>query len=349
MEDSILHKAIGGTMLVSGLYGSGKTVLAMTAENPKLTVMIDLDQKSKARAEGLGVTYYTPDFDVDPVELDMEKLLVWFREVLDGLPEDKTTLIIDNGSMLEDAFHVAVSQDPNRYGVKPANAASGRFGGTHPGVGRIWKNVMTFLQGKGYKLVIICIHMSAVWAGGAPIDKFKAKGNKTLTELANLTLVLQRSIFPSTPPRAIVGKEALGLVTFQDGEFKVSMALPPVIPKCTWKAIGEYIDGAFDKKEYIKDEKPTPDELERYGEWLTKEQKKLIQTVASNPEFSMSEQEASGIIAKGGGKFDSWEDVIRAAVSRKGYDGPEDVRSAAKAFYVDGMSFGDVYDKLPTK
>ena len=347
--DSIIHSAIDGLILVSGLYGVGKTTLALTAEAPGLTTMLDLDQKSRARAEALGVAYFTPDFEVDPVEVDMEKLLIWFRRVLGELPDGRTHLIIDNGSVLEDAFHVAVQQDPERYGVKRTNATSGKYGGTHPGVGRIWKNLMTYITSNEYKLVTVCVHMSAVWAGGAPIDKYKAKGNKTLTELANLSLVLQRSDKPNTAPRAIVGKEALGLITFQDGEFKVSMALPPVVPECTWKKIGEYIDGAEDKKTFSDDEKPTRLELERYGEWLTTEQKRLIQTIESNPEFEMTEGEAGRIISSNKGSLDSWDDVIKKAIAEKGYSSIDEVREAIRPFHVDGMSFDDAYLKLPTK
>jgi len=347
--DSIIHKAINGLVVISGLYGTGKTTLALTAEDPNLTTMIDLDQKSAARAIGLGVAYYAPDFEVDPVEVDMEKLLTWFRETLKVIPDDRTHIILDNGSVLEDAFHVAVQQDPERYGVNKANAASGKYGGTNPGVGRIWKNLVTFLNGKGYKLITVCVHMSAVWAGGAPIDKYKAKGNKTLTELSNLSLVLQRSKKPNTAPRGIVGKEALGLITFKDGEFQVSMALPPVVPECTWKNIGAYIDGASEKKTYSEEEKPTKLELERYGEWLTREQKELIRTIASNPEFEMTEGDADKIITKSSGVFSSWDDVTRKAIAEKGYGSVQEVRDAMKPFFTKEMAFDDAYNRLPTK
>jgi len=346
---SILHEAVNGLIVVGGLYGSGKTVLAMTAEDPSLVTMIDMDQKSEARAKALGIKYYTPDFDIAPADVDLEKTLQWFRAALRDLPEDRELLIIDNGSVVEDAFHVAVQQDPERYGVKRANAASGKYGGTNPGVGRLWKDVVTYIKNKGYRTVIVCMHMSAIWAGGAPVDKYKTKGNKTLTELANLSLVLVRSDKPNTPPRGIVGKEALGLVTYKDGEFEVYMALPPVVPECTWKNIAGYIDTAKERTAFTKEERPTKQDLARYSEWLTDAQKDLIRTVASNPAFNMSDNDAEGAVSRGTQNLNSWDEVIKKAIAEKGYDSAEAVREEMKKFYVDGMAFDDAYSNLPTK
>jgi hypothetical protein len=351
-QESIRHSAIGGLLLISGRYGSGKTVLATTLENPALVTMIDFDQKSAKRAEALGIEYFEPNFEVDsPTDVDLEVLLNWFNSTISSANEDgkRKVLIIDNGSMLEDAFHLAVAKAPQKYGVKPANAQTGKYGGTNPGVGRIWKNFMNYARNRGYDCVVVCMHMSALWAGGAPVDKFKVKGNKTLTELSNLSLVLVRANTPNTPPRAIVGKEALGLVTFEDGEFKVFMALPPVVPQATWPNIYEYIDAAKDRKTFTEEERPTREELNRYGEWLTPEQLSLIMTVASNPTFSMSEDDATSTIEKNTPKLTSWDDVTKQAVANKGYSSVQGVREAVKPFFVQGMSFDEVYNRLPDK
>jgi len=125
------------------------------------------------------------------------------------------------------------------------------------------------------------------------------------------------------------------------------MALPPVLPECTWKSIGEYIDTASERTKFTDDEKPTKQELDRYGDWLSPEQMALIKTVAANPEFSMDEGDAPSVIARNTPKLGSWDDVAKQAVANKGYKSLEAVRVATKEFYVDGMTFDTVYNKLP--
>lgn len=345
---TIVNPAITGTIVISGLWGSGKSTLGMTLEDPRLVTMLDLDQKSKGRAEALGMTYLSPNVDISsPEDYDREAILRWSQTTFGGLREKyagQTTLFIDNGSYLEDAWHLAVLKDPAKYGVNPENARNGRYGGTNPGVSRIWQNTIAYLTGIGYQRLIVAMHMSELWAGGAPVEKFKVKGNKVLTQLSNLSLVLIKSNIPNQPPRAIVGKEALGLIRFVDGEFKTFMALPPAIPICTWKHINQYIDTAPEREEFAKEEIPTKQEMERYGPWFSKEQKELVMTVAKNPNFGVTEEEAAAVVSGNEPTFNSWEEVKQALVRDLGLPSMEAAKQAMGKIYKEGMSFADAYN-----
>ncbi|MFC2031471.1 hypothetical protein ACFLWA_12195 [Chloroflexota bacterium] len=122
----------------------------------------------------------------------------------------RTTLIIDNGSPVEEAFGALVAKNSQRYGVRPANVSSGKFGGVNPGVGKLWESTVNYLQAKGYERIFVIMHMSQVWTNSGPVpNKYKVKGNKTLNRLPNLSPLLvpdDRSL-PNSP----IGSCELGL------------------------------------------------------------------------------------------------------------------------------------------
>jgi len=292
---SVAPPEIGGVSVISGLWGTGKTTLALTCENPALTTMIDFDLKSAAKARALGLEYFSPaaiGMD-DPLDYDLDKLISWFRATIRDLPRDgKTTMIIDNGSPVEAAFGKLVGDSPASFGVNPANAASGSFGGVNPGVGQLWESTISYLERLGYERVFIIMHMSQSWTRSGPIpNKYKAKGNKTLSQLSNLSLILSKAKEINAPPNAIVAKEALGVIRYDDGEFNVLQALPPRIPHCDWDKIKEYIASAGTRTSFEDDEIPSAFEMSCYGEFMTPEQVAFIKAVAENPEFTMTDQD----------------------------------------------------------
>ncbi|MFC2029938.1 AAA family ATPase [Chloroflexota bacterium] len=283
---------IYGVSVISGLWGVGKTTLAMTCEDPSKVTMLDFDQKSKKRAEAMGMQYHSPAEIglTDPLEYDLAEALQWFRETVKGLDNGRTTLIIDNGSPVEEAFGALVAKNPQRYGVRPGNVTSGKFGGVNPGVGKLWESTVNYLQAKGYERIFVIMHMSQVWTNSGPVpNKYKVKGNKTLNQLSNLSLLLIRADDAGAPD-ALVMKEALGITKFDPKKgFTVVRGLPPRIPNCDWPKIRGYVDTAGERNGYAPSEIPSTFEMSCYGQFMSPEQTAFIKAVASNPTFSMTE------------------------------------------------------------
>ncbi len=319
-KSSIVREGVGGVIVLSGAYGSGKTTAALTLERPDLTVMIDLDSaKSESRCKALGMKYYTPrNIDLeDPTDVDLDKIASWLKQTFSTIKSehsDETTIVIDNGSLMESVNHAVVAKSPKKYGVRASNVASGKYGGTNPGVGVIWDNTVRFLKDVGFQNIVVCMHMSQMWAGGAPIDKFRVKGNKMLTQMASLSLVLIKSPLPNTAPAAVVGKEALGLISWDEKTetHKVFMAVPPRIPEMTWPAVYEYIRTmrSGERTQFRSDEIPSVKEAERYGPWLSDAQRDLIMAVAKNPSFAMTESDAAKIVGRDPAPT-NWDSLVR--------------------------------------
>lgn len=203
---SVLDPHLYGLIYITGLYGVGKTTLATTAEHPSLTAILDFDLKFKSEAERLGFWYRSPSVDEDWANVNFPSLVDWFRGALKEIPEGTTTVVFDNASPLEGILGHIVSQNPTQYGVRPDNAKTGGYGGLNPGIGKLWKNIVQHLQGRGVRLIFVVAHISSPWIGGKPVpNKFRGKGNRSLQELANLSLVLVREKSPI--PAGIVMKE----------------------------------------------------------------------------------------------------------------------------------------------
>jgi hypothetical protein len=135
-----------------------------------------------------------------------------------------------------------------------------------------------------------------VWTSSGPIpNKYKVKGNKTLNQLSNLSLLLIRSEDGGAPD-ALVMKEALGITKFDpESGFTVVRALPPRIPNCDWPKINHYLETAGERNGYEMDEIPSTFEMSCYGQFMSPEQTAFIKAVASNPTFSMSEGDGANV------------------------------------------------------
>ncbi|MFC2030575.1 hypothetical protein ACFLWA_07605 [Chloroflexota bacterium] len=132
--------------------------------------------------------------------------------------------------------------------------------------------------------------MSQMWTNSGPVpNKYKVKGNKTLNQLSNLSLLLVRAEDAGAPD-ALVMKEALGITKFDlENGFTVVRGLPPRVPNCDWPKINHYLETAGERNGYEMDEIPAAFDMSCYGQFMSPEQTAFIRAVASNPTFSMTE------------------------------------------------------------
>lgn len=277
---SYLDERLYGVCYVSGLWGVGKTTFATTAERPELTAMVDFDLKFKQEANRLGFWYAYPQSDgKSALDFDVAKLTEWLRDTLRDIPGQMTTVVFDNATGLEDLLKHIVSQNPAKYGVNPANAAAGRYGGVNPGVGKLWKQIVTFLQNRGVRVIFIVAHLGQPWIDGKPVpNKFRGKGNKTLQELANLSIILTRD--KSQVPAGLVVKEQFAQRTFDKGIWTIQRVFPSRFPQADWPHILEYFDKPADFASPDEGETWSRKELDMYGDLLTDAQMEFIKAVA---------------------------------------------------------------------
>lgn len=278
---SILDPRLYGLVYVTGLYGVGKTTLATTAEHPGLTAILDFDLKFRSEAERLGFWYRSPSVDGDWANVNFPSLVNWFRKSLSEIPQETTVVVFDNASPLEGILGHIVSQDPTQYGVNPKNAQTGAYGGVNPGIGKLWKNITQFLQGRGIRLIFTVAHCGSPWVGGSPVpNRFRGKGNRALQELANLSLVLIRE--KSSVPAGLVIKEQMAQRTFIDGKWAIQRVLPLRFPQAEWPTILGYFGNPADLEDPQPGEIPSDHELAMYGELFTIEQIEFVKAIANS-------------------------------------------------------------------
>ena len=78
---SKLHpKFQAGVVVISGLWGLGKSTLAFTAERPDQTAILDFDLKGEQMARDDGIRHYAaPNIVGDhPADYDVKLLAEWF-------------------------------------------------------------------------------------------------------------------------------------------------------------------------------------------------------------------------------------------------------------------------------
>lgn len=299
--DSLLHPMFEGLLVLSGLQGLGKTRLAMTAEHPKLTYVMDLDLKGSAMARAFGITeYHAPRFmtaDTEPTEYEADKISEWAIDRFKHIPPGITTLVIDNATALELGLGRIVEKNPTKYGLNAKNVAAGIYGGVNPGISILWANITTYLQSKGVKLIIMINHMTQPWAGGAPVpNRFHVKGNKIFRQLSIGTFILvpgetARGGRPPAPS-ALVIKESLALNKFspQKGH-STQRALPMRIPVAEWPNIKDYFEHPANFEKPAPGETWTMFELNAFGEFLSPEQLQWIKDAAK---IGFSEEGGTG-------------------------------------------------------
>ena len=306
---SIIHERVDGMVLVSGLHKRGKTTFALGLENPARTVLVDFDFKAAGAAKSLGVLAYArPEIGGDDVlGYDSKKLLDWFRayckDELLPLKGQVSHLILDNATYLIDAFDWEVRKNPRKYGVRADNASSGSYGGTSPGVRKIWaQTILWFQKEVGIKVVTVINHMSQPWAKGAPIaNKFKITGGKAFRQLCILAVVMvpgdhKRGGKPPKPSAVVLG-EQLAHTYFDEGKGEVitARALPARLPVAEWPRIKDYFDTPADFANPAPGETWSTFEAAAYDEWMTPEQLEWVKNMHSYSEETVG-QGSNGIV-----------------------------------------------------
>jgi len=307
--DSIIHERLRGLVLISGLFKYGKTTFALGLENPAHTAMVDFDFKGEGPAKELGVLSYARPKANDVGGLlgyDSTKLLAWFRKhVEEELMQYKgqiTHLILDNATYLVDAFDSAVRKNPRKYGVRADNASSGRYGGTNPGVRKIWGDTVAWFQDQlGVQVVTVINHMSQPWVNGAPVaNKFNVLGGKAFRQLCVLAVVMvpgdsKRGGKPPKPAAVVLG-EQLGKITF-DAEKRMNVVekkIPPRFPIAEWSYVNAYLDGVLDFEHLKEGETWNAFEASAYGAWMTEEQLAWIKNLRSYSEEGVGNVDDDG-------------------------------------------------------
>ena len=292
---SRLHpKFQSGVIIISGLWGLGKSTLAFTAERPEQAAVIDFDLKGEQMARDYGIGFYAAPTSVgeDPADYDVKLLAEWFVEQVQAIPPGTTTLVLDNATWVEAGLGYLVARDPVKYGVNQSNAQSGRFGGVNPGITKLWANIVNYLQAqKGVRTILAINHMSQPWANGAPVlNKWDVRGNKVFRQLCICAFILVPPDIArgGTPPipSALVAKEALAVRRWDEDadEFVTRRALPMRIPIADWKHISAYFDAPANFERPAPGETWSKFELNAYGDWLSEEQVQWALSVQSYEE-----------------------------------------------------------------
>jgi hypothetical protein len=140
VNTSKLHpKFQSGVVVISGLWGLGKSTLAFTAERPDQTAILDFDLKGEQMARDYGIRHYAAPNVVgdNPADHDVKLLAEWSVQQVQAIPAGTASLVLDNATWVEAGLGYLVARNAAKYGVREANAQSGRFGGVNPGITKL--------------------------------------------------------------------------------------------------------------------------------------------------------------------------------------------------------------------
>jgi len=305
----LLPEVQGGVVKVSGYRGKGKTSFLVRSENPALIAFLDFESKGRGFHNQLHFGLYT-----DLMEGTSGPLEVYSKtmETIDGLEEGRYTVaILDDCSQLELALKAEAHRDIIRYcqeyGLNIKNARSGSFGGVNAVINfMIQSQICSALRGKGVQMIGITHHIGAKWGHGGPIpNKKRIKGSDRWMNLAVLSLVIvEHGDFPPVPS-AMVEKEQLCSIEFNEetGEFEQKRRLPFRLPRCTWRAIRNYLDNPVDLDNPGPGETLKKDEFDVFSERLDGEQiavmKLALQRKLKEENSDMDLSDLLGIKPKG--------------------------------------------------
>ena len=225
--------------VVSGEFGCGKTLFALTTGHPMEKVVIFDVENSAYQYEDMG-------FDrVDLLALVKEEKSDWkpedlwevFVREIQSLETGRYDVIaLDPISELEQGLTTWLGQHPEEMGKTRAQyqKSGGLFWGD---VKSLEKRVLLDIASK-CEMLIITAHMRDRWKGQRPTGDRERKGKTTLTEVADLELVLKRT-GEQVIPSALVAKMRWIWINPKDPT-DIRPALPPRLDVATWKAIRAY-------------------------------------------------------------------------------------------------------------
>ena len=293
----------GGTIVITGARGVGKTLLAATYAPPGQEGKVFWHDSERSASRVI------QQFE------EMETSFGHYRNLtsrFDDLPEEKDLLSrIATGSLpwvtskqkaaLAD-YYEYVTGDLNRNMGKgeylvyvhdtietlEAGMAAWvemdkrRAGWTRDSHGRMWteayyplyEHLIESLYSRGVQTVILCSHLKTPWEQNQPVpNAVKPAGKKILFRLSSLMLWLVKG---NPAPAGLVLKERLGKLHAVDGEWKIRRMLPERIPVCTWEEIGRYLREGCNLENPGPGEKMTVDEERMISDLLTDRQMDLM-------------------------------------------------------------------------
>ena len=317
----------GGTIVITGAKGVGKTFLAATYAPPGMESRVFWHDSERSannvtrKLERLGRSfgYYRnlgSRFDSLPDEADLltrinREDLPWVNSRQRNALADYYLFTIRDlcENMGKDQYDVYVHDTIETLEsgmVAYVSANKGPTGWSRDSHGRMWSEAVYPLYDhlveslfiRGVKTVILCSHLKTPWENNQPIpNSVKPAGKKILYKLSTLMLWLVKG---KKAPSAIVLKERLGDLSIgSDGDWDVECKLPERIPVCTWREIDRYLKEGCDLDNPAPGERMTPDEERMISDLLTDRQmdlmistaKKQAQGASSQPEVPAKVQE----------------------------------------------------------
>ena len=232
--NSIMPPEFNGVLYTCGLRGVGKSTLLSQVERPDLTCYLDFDDgKGRGLDEQLHFGLYRDVMAEMTVKYGRvykpQQMYEYLDLLLKEVEQDKFThCILDNIDYIEQALTVEVKRDPDAYGITRnksgvSNAVTGAFGGPYPGVNQLVSGLINTFHAKGIRVVSAIAHVKSVWgSGGIVPNKWKPRGVERWQQMSILSLVVIPGTPDPLPPAALVQKEALGKVKFNNdsGEFE---------------------------------------------------------------------------------------------------------------------------------
>jgi len=231
---------------LTGDFGSGKTIFALSISPGPSTRMYDTEKSSSAYAS-LGfdrVDLVDSMLRAKPTGHKPIDLFEWWQNDVRSVKPGKYKVIaLDCVSEIEEGLVEYVRRNPQEFGYTAnqfARAEALMWGC----VKAYWKRILSDIAAR-CETFVFCSHLKAKFVNNAPTREKVAKGKETLMELASLYLRLERVADKKgnvpDKPAAIVLKSRLATMTFLDGELKTIPTLPPRIPIATPAAIRDYM------------------------------------------------------------------------------------------------------------
>jgi hypothetical protein len=84
----------------------------------------------------------------DPSDYDVALLAEWFCEQLEAIPAGTRMLVLDNATWAEAGLGYLVARDPAKYGIRAQNLQTGKYGGVHPGITKLWATSPTISRSR---------------------------------------------------------------------------------------------------------------------------------------------------------------------------------------------------------
>jgi hypothetical protein len=304
-NNSIMPPEFHGVFYCSGLRGVGKSTLMSQVERPDLTCYLDFDD---GKGRGLDEQLHFGSYRDVMAEMTVrygrvykpQQMYEYLDLLLKDIDQDRFThCVLDNIDYIEQALTVEVKRDPDAYGIGRnnksgvSNAVTGAFGGPYPGVNQLVSGLISTLHARGVRVVSAIAHVKSVWsAGGIVYNKWKPRGVERWQQMSILSLVLIPGTPDPLPPAALVQKEALGKIKFNNEtqEFeKPVRRLPLRLPEANFAEIRRYLKKPADLKNPRPGEVPTPEETLPFSEKFSKEQLTYM-TLAAQIELSRDDE-----------------------------------------------------------